>query len=54
VFVAKQVTVLDTRGVEHVARAIGQAASWVGSTSVTVESVEPPSTREGLLKVLAG
>jgi uncharacterized protein YcaQ len=54
VFVAKQVTVLDTRSVEHVARAIGEAASWVGSTSVTVERVEPASARDGLLTVLAG
>ena len=49
VFVAKQVTVLDTGGVGHITRAINEAASWVGSSSVTVERVEPASVRSELV-----
>jgi uncharacterized protein YcaQ len=47
-FVAKQVTVFDERDVEHVARAIGEAASWVGCGDIVVERVEPTSARKRL------
>ena len=53
VFVAKQVTVLDTGGVGHIARAINEAASWVGSSEVAVARVEPTSSRVELLGCLA-
>jgi uncharacterized protein len=52
-FVAKQVTVLVPGDVEHVARAILDAASWVGSSNVTVGRVEPALARAELLGVLA-
>jgi uncharacterized protein YcaQ len=52
-FVAKQVTVFDAGGVEHVAHAILDAALWVGSSSVTVGRVKPTLARTELLARLA-
>jgi uncharacterized protein YcaQ len=52
-FVAKQVTVFDAGRVEHVANAILDAASWVGSSTVAVERVEPTVARTELLAMLA-
>ena len=51
-FVAKQVTVLDMGAMEHIARAITEAASWVGSSHVVVERVEPATARQERLDVL--
>jgi hypothetical protein len=53
-FVAKQVTVLENgdNAVTHVARAIREAATWVGSTSVSVERVEPASARAELVGLI--
>jgi uncharacterized protein len=48
-FVAKQVTLFDAAETEHVARAIVEAASWVRSTDIAVERVEPRSARADLL-----
>ena len=54
-FVAKQVTVFDTNGdaVTHVARAIAEAATWVGSTEVSVERVEPALARADLIRLIS-
>jgi hypothetical protein len=54
-FVAKQVTVLETGGdaLSHVARAISEAATWVGSTSVSVERVEPASAGAELVGLIS-
>ena len=53
VFVAKQVTMFDARSTEHVARAVVEAASWVGCTEISVERVEPASARTGLVSEIA-
>jgi uncharacterized protein len=45
VLVAKQVTLLRPDAARPVARAIAEAASWVGCTECEVERVEPNSTR---------
>jgi uncharacterized protein len=50
--VAKQVTVLREGAARDVARALMQAATWVGSTSVAVERVEPGSARDEVLASL--
>jgi uncharacterized protein YcaQ len=48
VLVAKQVTLLRPSTVEHVARAVVEAASWVGCAAVAIEHVEPASARSEL------
>ena len=48
VLLAKQVTFFDSGSTEHVARALNEAASWVGATSVAVQRVEPSMARAGL------
>jgi uncharacterized protein YcaQ len=45
---AKQVTLFDPGSIEKVARALAEAASWVGATSIAVQRVEPTSARAGL------
>jgi len=45
VLVAKQVTLLREGASDAVAQALVEAASWVGSTSVVVERMEPASAR---------
>ena len=52
VFVAKQVTLLEPAALVHVARAIVAAASWVGCTQFSVESVTPASAGAELKRVL--
>jgi uncharacterized protein len=51
--VAKQVTVLARDGIEHIAAALREAATWVGATDVTVERVVPESERAGLARALS-
>ena len=51
--VAKQVTVLDRDGIDHIAGALREAATWVGATDVSVERVEPESDRSLLGAVLS-
>jgi uncharacterized protein len=46
--VAKQVTLLRPDAAEPVARAIAEAASWVGCTACEVERVEPASARSAV------
>jgi uncharacterized protein YcaQ len=48
VFVAKQVTLLRPAASGAVARALVEAASWVGCTTIAVEHVEPASARSAL------
>lgn len=48
VFVAKQVTMFDSQNTDHVARAIVEAATWVGCREISVERVEPTSARTEL------
>jgi uncharacterized protein len=48
VLLAKQVTLFDPGSTEHVARALNEAASWVGATSIALQRVEPTSARAGL------
>jgi uncharacterized protein YcaQ len=48
VLVAKQVTLFDPGSTEHVARALTEAASWVGCTSIALQRVEPASARADL------
>jgi uncharacterized protein YcaQ len=50
--VAKQVTLLDSGSSPQVARALSEAASWVGCTRVTVERVEPASASSALRRAL--
>jgi uncharacterized protein YcaQ len=45
VLVAKQVTLLRSDAAAPVARALAEAALWVGSTSCEIERVEPASAR---------
>jgi hypothetical protein len=52
--VAKQVTLFGTGAEADVARALLQAATWVGSASVAVERVQPSSARDDVVKALAG
>jgi hypothetical protein len=58
VLVAKQVTLLRPDAVVPVARAVAEAASWVGCTSCEVQRVEPASAlvavRGALAEVCAG
>jgi uncharacterized protein YcaQ len=51
-FVAKQVTLLDTAGVSHVAAAMREAASWVGCDGVVLERVEPEVARSELTSLV--
>jgi uncharacterized protein YcaQ len=48
VFVAKQVTLLRPAASGAVARALVEAASWVGCTTIAVEHIEPASARLAL------
>ena len=48
VLVAKQVTLLRPDAAGAVARAVAEAASWVGCTDVEVERVEPASARAAM------
>ncbi len=48
VLVAKQVTLLRPGAAAQVANALAEAASWVGSTSIVLERVEPASARAEL------
>jgi uncharacterized protein len=50
--VAKQVTVLERDGIDHIAAALREAAAWVGATDVDVERVDPGSERAALAKAL--
>jgi uncharacterized protein YcaQ len=52
--VAKQVTVLDHDGIDHIAAALLEAATWVGATDVSVERVDPESDRDALATALTG
>ena len=52
-FVAKQVTLLRPAGAPQLAAALVEAASWVGSTSIELERVEPASARAELEAVTA-
>ena len=51
-FVAKHVDVPLAKDVPAVASAIVEAASWVGSSSIAVERVEPASSAKALRKAL--
>jgi hypothetical protein len=53
VLVARQVTMVDSSGdaAAHVARAIREAATWVGRSDVCVERVEPSSARAELVRL---
>ena len=51
-FVAKHVVVPMAKDVPGVAAAIVEAASWVGSSSIAVERVSPPSSAAALKKAL--
>ena len=53
-FVAKQVTLLRSGTAAPVAAALSAAASWVGSTSVVLERVEPDLARGELVTELRG
>ena len=53
VLVAKQVTFLRPSAAQAVARALVEAAAWVGCTRFVVERVEPASGRDELLNALA-
>jgi len=46
--VAKQVTMLNASAARRVAAALVEAASWVGSSVVALERVEPVSVRAEL------
>ncbi len=47
-FLAKQVTMEQPGAVRHAAKAIVEAASWVGSERIEVGRVEPESVRSEL------
>jgi uncharacterized protein len=51
-FVAKQVTLLRPGAVPQVAHAVAEAASWVGSTSIVLDRVEPAAARAELESTL--
>jgi uncharacterized protein len=53
VLVAKQVTLLRPDAAAPVARALAEAASWVGCTECEVERVEPASARSAVLAEVA-
>jgi hypothetical protein len=53
VLVAKQVTLLRPDATAPVARALAEAASWIGSASCEVERVEPVSARAELEHLVA-
>ena len=50
--VAKQVTLIRSEGVSHVARALAAAARWIGSDRIVVERVTPASVRRGLVALV--
>jgi len=52
--VAKQVTLLRPDAADPVARALAEAATWVGSGEVVVERVEPAAAKGRLTRQLAG
>jgi hypothetical protein len=54
VLVAKQVTLLRPDAAAPVARAVAEAASWVGCTECEVERVEPASARGAVRSEVAG
>jgi uncharacterized protein len=54
VLVAKQVTLLRPDAAAPVARALAEAASWVGATSCDIERVEPASARSTVRAEVAG
>jgi uncharacterized protein len=51
--VAKQVTVLERAGIDHIAAALREAATWVGATDIDVQRVDPESDRNMLTKALS-
>jgi uncharacterized protein YcaQ len=51
--VAKQVTVLEGDGIDHIAAALREAATWVGATDVNVDRIDPESDRDALTKALS-
>jgi uncharacterized protein YcaQ len=51
--VAKQVTVFERDGVDHIAAALREAATWVGATDVNVDRVDPESDRDALTKAVS-
>ncbi|HVB92362.1 MAG TPA: crosslink repair DNA glycosylase YcaQ family protein [Acidimicrobiales bacterium] len=51
--VAKQVTLQTADAVRHVARALHEAASWVGCRKIEVERVDPPERRPELAALLS-
>jgi uncharacterized protein YcaQ len=51
-FVAKQVTLQSSNGVRHAAKAIKEAAAWVGSHEVVVERMEPEQARPELERLI--
>ncbi len=53
VLVAKQVTLLRPTATRHVARALVEAAAWVGCPRCAVERVEPASVRDELENALS-
>ena len=54
VLVAKQVTLLRPDAAAPVARAVAEAASWVGCTECEVERVEPASARGAVRSEVTG
>jgi uncharacterized protein YcaQ len=50
--VAKQVTLTSRGATQHVAAALTEAATWVGSDNIVVERVEPPEQKGILEKAL--
>jgi hypothetical protein len=50
--VAKQVTLLSRGATQHVAAALTEAASWVGSDNIVVERVDPPEQKVVLEEAL--
>jgi uncharacterized protein YcaQ len=53
VFLVKQLTLLEPGAVEHVARALAEAASWVGCSAFRVDRVDPASERASLESLLS-
>jgi uncharacterized protein YcaQ len=51
--VAKQVALQTTDAARHVAAALGEAATWVGSTGIEVERVDPVERTSELVGLLA-
>jgi uncharacterized protein YcaQ len=54
VLVAKQVTLLTPNATAQIARALAEAAAWVGCAGFALERVEPDSARGGLEVEMAG